>query len=110
MSPTNETMTTARDVIAEWIVNRGFAPPHQALRHADKLIDRFLAESSVHQELAALLNPWRPMNTFPKDSWFLVCDKKKECEIVHSTAVEAVGIKTWIGWLPLPAPPSEDKT
>jgi hypothetical protein len=62
-------MTTARDVIAE-ILCRAAGPecdcgdsPCVYYRTADGL----LASDSVRQELAALLNPWRPINLADPD-------------------------------------------
>jgi hypothetical protein len=121
-------MTTARDVIAE-ILCRAAGPecdcgdsPCVYYRTADGL----LASDSVRQELAALLNPWRPIETAPKDgTWVLgfsddeINTKWSHCEVVRwRTAGRSGNGHGWYDsrifpvsityWLPLPAPPSED--
>ncbi len=68
-------MTTARDVIAKSISHQ-IAAPHAI---ADIVLAALLsAPDSVRQELAALLNPWRPIGTAPKDQ--------------HEALMAAVGI------------------
>lgn len=52
-------MTTARDYIAKWVGD------HDA---ADGMISMLCdAPDPVQLELTALLNPWRPIDTAPKD-------------------------------------------
>src|SRR5438445_2683320 len=62
-------MTTARDVIAEWLMDWNVArSTNSACDIADSLMDRLVeAPESVRLELAAKLNPWRPIETAPKD-------------------------------------------
>lgn len=116
-------MTTAQDVIAEWFI--------EELGASTGMLDRLLstAPDSVRQELSALLNPWREIETAPKDGTrFLGYQPHFGVSIIHRHApgTEAKNPKhhyeCWAldndyghpckptKWLPLPAPPSEDKT
>lgn len=127
-------MTTARDVIADETVEAF----RQALRKIgvdlwgissyefkDAISAALLsAPESVRLELAAKLNPWRPIETAPKDgTWILVPyphflrDDTFDGFEIMIVKWKGVGWDTgaWMlhrdpqHWLPLPAPPSEDK-
>ena len=104
-------MITARDVIAEWFI--------EELGASTGMLDRlFSAPNSVRQELAALLNPWRPFKDAPRDG--------TEVLAITATGIMRVdwfdqklsswqwanerGDDRYVKWQNLPAPPSEDKT
>jgi hypothetical protein len=119
-------MTTARDVIAE--VLKAYMGADEAKLFAECSINALLsAPDYVRQELAALLNPWRPIDDaarngddilclafgnsqlvlaydrhpdYPGHPW-LTMDGPRYAEeaVSHYKPLEA-----------LPAPPSEDKT
>lgn len=89
-------MTTARDVIARTLQHgferRGLVSFEDG---ADIIISALLsAPEPVRLELAALLNPWRPIETAPVGSAY------ETVTTPHGTY--------WRKYLPLPAPPSED--
>jgi hypothetical protein len=113
---------TARDVIAKALGEMiGENHTDRGLEHmAGKAIAALLsAPESVRMELAAKLNPWRAIETAPKDEdgdelllfgppariacgWFVVPDSGNA-----GYAWDCDGQPTH--WLPLPTPPSEDK-
>jgi hypothetical protein len=118
---------TARDVIAEKLAQRYFLA--EAKQIADDAMSALLsAPDSDRQELVALLNPWRPIETAPRDgTYVLVCRMKEDRphRIVgidrwdkgsnawwHSRQCEEGQPTQWKLTPPpyLPAPPSEDKT
>jgi hypothetical protein len=87
----------ARDVIAKWLIDGGFAPPHLAPSFADSLMAKMeLSSESVRLELAALLNPWRP-------------GPAPENDDLPADGVEITQDGKWWRYLLPPAPPSEDK-
>jgi hypothetical protein len=112
-------MTTARDELAE-VIRDGIGA-HGFTVHglADAIIKAMPSFSeSVCQELAALLNPWRPIETAPKDRPILVANSRgvREAQwVVNDAPGERSEWSSWpfgyapTRWLPLPAPPSEDK-
>jgi len=114
-------MTTARDVIAKYVHEALIARGPGADMVADQIIAALIsAPDSVRQELAALLNPWREIETAPKHGTkILVYTTRKgtaRAEVAYwhqpeNPAAEGfwtAGIKA-THWLPLPAPPSEEK-
>jgi hypothetical protein len=121
-------MTTARDVIAEWLREWNIArTPMRATEIGNTLIERILsAPDSVRLELAALINPWRPIETAPKDgdtNILLGCfgehshgeqfvafwDDEAKLDTHHWQTADGIayhdGLPTH--WLPRPAPPLE---
>jgi hypothetical protein len=122
-------MTTARDAIAE-TVGEFMSAADRAYRGNVQCADMILARlrsapDSVRLELAALFNPWRPIETAPKDGTPLVLfspyDADLNCKggLIWVSGGWRVDRSGWRGdhakeppthWLPLPAPPSENKT
>lgn len=112
-------MTTARDVIAKAIGAKAGGFSYDEL--ADRVIDALLsAPVSVRQELAALLNPWRPISTdamhrFIAEGTYehLKISAPGLAEPARRAIANSLAIKfsrKLAATLPLPAPPSEDKT
>jgi Protein of unknown function (DUF551) len=116
------TMTTVQDVIAETLHGRMFMSATEAQSSADEILAAIIsAPEPVRLELAALLNPWRPIETAPKDEMFIYYwprDGKRCIGLAYRTVSgdwrDSEG--NWhirlepTHWFPLPAPPSEDKT
>lgn len=136
-------MTTLRDAMAYFIADYwyGDVSPETVLKDADaylEAIDNF--PEPVRQELAALLDPWRPIETAPKDGsaflaygihttsppdaqrgvkpgdnwWAIILYDvwRKRADGGDCWVFAKDGKYTWsepTHWLPLPAPPSEDK-
>lgn len=115
-------MTTARDVIAKLFCDAagpncdcgGGKLPCIFYKGADAILS---APEPVRLELAALLNPWRPIETAPKDEMFIYYwprDGKRCIGLAYRTVSgdwrDSEG--NWhirlepTHWLPLPAPPS----
>jgi hypothetical protein len=121
-------MTTARDVIARRILDVFLDGERCKDTVADAVLDALLsAPESVRLELAALLNPWRPIETAPKDgdTYLLGCfgehgygmqfvafwDDEATTATNHWQTADGIAYHDNLPthWLPLPAPPSEDK-
>jgi hypothetical protein len=123
-------MTTARDVIAKAICwgTQGqskcncVADSNCAYyTDADEVLSAlYSAPEPIRQELAALLNPWRPIETAPFESakrfWV---GKPNAVPIIawryyHDGPwlAERINVEVYAPthWLHLPVPPSEDKT
>lgn len=77
---------------------------------------------SVRLDLAALLNPWLPIETAPKNMPILICNPAIGNGVGIGKLVKNHFTGYWVeettgraikndptNWLPLPAPPSEDK-
>lgn len=99
-------MTTARDVIAN-ILNDWSKVPYDIGDLPERIIaDLLCAPEPVRLALAAKLNPWRPIETAPKDRPILVW-------MWDGWAVAKWNAESprpyWEWWADLPAPPSEDK-
>jgi len=137
-------MTTARDVIEymaagmygkNWNSDDPEKRPGERMKDVwreyarDALGGALSAPDSVRQELAALLNPWREIETAPKDGseidlwckapiwakagrvadcWYSAGKWWRYAEGSQPDCREEVHNATH--WLPLPARPSEDKT
>ncbi|SRR5713101_6234755 len=111
-------MTTARDVIAQaiWAYR-----DETTIDQAEGLIERLAAAPEpARQQLAVLLNPWRPIESAPKDEMFIYYwprDGKRCIGLAYRTVSgewrDSEG--NWnvriepTHWLPLPAPPKEDE-
>lgn len=126
---------TVRDVIANAIDHPEFDRRHPIAASERILADLLSAPESVRMELAALLNPWRQIETAPKDGTHILVLSAKGAHVSlweewlpPDGAGGFWGIQigdgdnacdpTWdhnvvslkpTHWLPLPAPPSEDK-
>jgi len=118
-------MTTVRDVIAEWArrddVRLG-SLPDGGYALADAILELILsAPESVRLELAAKLNPWRPISEAPKDGtkiltaipWLPYAKPLFWAKYANDWRCPATenrdGPYEPTHWLPLPAPPSEDE-
>lgn len=103
--------SVARDVIAEWLTDGGFASGQAARDFADSLIARFqISPESVRLELAAKLNPWRPISEAPTyRSLLLHNGGKTEDWIGIISKAPYVSRYAPTHFQHLPAPPSEDK-
>ena len=110
-------MTTARDVIAKAF--EGIVYDFHSNVAADIITNALLsAPESVRLELAAALNPWRPIETAPIGPRILGLVPIKNHRLIIVLLTKG-GL--WLDeqlhpmpylpthWLPLPAPPSEDK-
>jgi hypothetical protein len=108
-----------REVIAKAIAECADEPLDEVSSRAfyadaDQILATLLsAPDSVRQELATLLNPWRPIETAPKDGSFYIGYFPTE-----SHPDDVIRLSYWLPhrlpkathWLPIPAPPSEDET
>lgn len=123
-------MTTARDVIAK-AIDKAFTDYGLRIdwRLRDATVGAILAElpsapEPVRLELAALLNPWRPIEEAPKDgteilvyttdqsAWYVVFwDDEPGCPSHPWQTPDGISYHRDVPthWLPLPAPPSKDK-
>lgn len=115
-------MTTARDVIAKAIcwgtegASKCFCNDKTDCAYgidADAVIAALLAApESVRLELAGLLNPWRPIETAPKDGTDMLLysfNSQVDCGWYQDGWIRIDACDDPTHWLPLPAPPSEDK-
>lgn len=91
-------MTTARDVIA--VLKRNG-------------IDVLTAPDSVRLELAALLSPWRPIDTEPSDDRPILLSDGKDVwpgKAHKDGSLKLPSRGACKFWMDRPAPPSEDRT
>ena len=119
-------MTTASDAIADFIADYyyGEVTRETVLKDADAFLEAMENfPEPIRLELAALLNPWRPIETAPKDDvmsvwlWargYSMCVAMRARRMPHGVW-RRVDDRRFVSfeptyWLPLPAPPSEDKT
>ena len=110
-------MTTARDVIAKWLKDyTPLAPGEDFLEAADGLLETVVYSSeSIRLELAALLNPWRPIASIgPHEKGLVYAPPENLYEkprgMEGEMRVSTPQNYTWaMFWCRLPAPPSEDK-
>ena len=85
------------------------------------MVDKFLLQElnnlpeADRQELVAILNPWRPIETAPRSKDVLVYGAGRISTGTWLSELHG-SYWSWDGipeqpthWLPLPAPPSEDK-
>ncbi|SRR5229473_1813484 len=125
-------MTTAQDVIASDALLCAIEDAKEQAAYAssgnlwehDFLSFLVSAPDSVRLELAALLNPWRPIETAPKDgTWIIACgpsgiwakiswgrNRHGDMAWCSPTFWWQEEEKKFSHWQLLPAPPSEDKT
>ncbi len=116
-------MTTARDVIApNWFYEWRTADVGSGATNNEAYVEFIAylqaAPESVRQELVALLNLWRPIETAPSSGECLLwAISKSVCAGYRASgkvwrALPNGGIVPFspTHWLPLPAPPSEEKT
>ena len=120
-------MTTPRDAMADFIADYyyGEVTRETVLKDADAFLEAMLDfPESASLELAALLNPWRPIETAPKDGTWFVARGPDGTYARISWGRNRHGELAWCSinywwleqerkfthWQPsLPAPPSEDK-
>lgn len=113
----------AHGLIAEWLYRHGReCHPGDAQRTASDLIALLLsADEPVRLELAERLNPWRPIETAPKINQQPVILYWKGRRPMEGFWYGVNGHEWYASnlltpsyapshWLPLPSPPSEDKT
>lgn len=113
---------TARNVIATelYLHDRRMLSHEEADEMAARILNAIKESDSVRVELAAMLNPWRPIETAPKTNQkpiILYWRGRRPMEGfwygIDGHGWYASGPITPsgepVGWLPLPAPPSEEK-